>query len=250
MTGAYHRSILLTAATGSVVAALEDDFHCFHVAVHHDGRRVTAFTTTAHRYPWSTCPAAGNELDRLVGAELDTPPAFNLSSNCTHIVDLARLALSHASAGRGERRYDVRIPDRVDKRTHATLARDGVPFLAWDVVGGSIQGPAPFAGFRLRDRAFSAFIRSGLDADRAEAAGVLRRALDIALGRGRDLDPYPSAAPLAEILGPVCYSFQPETAPTSRRMVGTGWDWSRHPDLLLTGVRSNPAGGDRKEDDP
>ena len=248
MSGAYHRSILLTRAAGGVVAELEDDFHRFDVSLHHDGRRVTEITTSAHRYPWSTCPAAAGGLESLVGLELDATPALSHSVSCTHIVDLTVLAMRHASADRDTRRYDVRVPDRFGKRTRAQLLRDGAPLLEWDVVGGSIAGPAPFAGFKLRDRSFSAFIRSELDADTAEAAGVLRRALDISLGRGRDLDPYPSAEPLAEILGPVCYSFQPEIAPTAGRMVGTGWDWSAHPDLLLTGERSDPARQAHRED--
>src|SRR4051812_10658198 len=80
--GSYRRRIRMrTVDPGAVEAALEDDFHCFSVVVRHDGRVVTAIAPEPGRWPWSTCPAAGAQLDQLVGMEL--------SPRCTAVARVA-----------------------------------------------------------------------------------------------------------------------------------------------------------------
>ena len=83
----------------------------------------------------------------------------------------------------------------------------------------------------------SGFIRwavDTLDVDTLEAAIVLRRAWDIARGRGRDLDPMATAAELAPHLPPSpCFTFQPGVVNRSARMRGTARDFSDDPDALL-----------------
>jgi hypothetical protein len=248
--GAYLRRIRLTGnggrAGGDVLAELEDDFHHFELRLSHDGERVTAVDTAAVRYPWSTCPLAGERLAPLVGAPLTSRSsghAATLSprSNCTHLFDLAGLAVAHAAAGRGRRQYDVRIPEVTGQRRIAFLERDGAPLLRWEVEARQIVDPPPYAGRRLRGSGFIEWAESTLDADEAEAALVLRRALDIGMGRGMDLDPYPNAAAIAELVGAVCFTFHPDQARLGARMKGSTWDFAGHPDLLLSGVSENPA---------
>ena len=245
---AYRRRIRLTASGHEVLAELEDDFHHFEVRLGHDGERVTTIEASAIRYPWSTCPQAGARLEPMRGMPLTTRSTGHAQtvsprSNCTHMFDLAGLAVAHAAAGRIRRQYDVRIPDREGSRTTATLERDGELFLRWQVAGREIVDPPPYAGQRLRGARFIEWAEGNLDPDEAEAALVLRRALDIGMGRGMDLDPYPNAAAIAEMVGPVCFTFHPDRARLGARMKGSTWDFAGHPELLLSGVSENPDPG-------
>lgn len=224
--GAYHRRIDLHAPSPSEVAAeLEDDFHHFRVWVGHDGERVVTVGAEALRYPWSTCPQAKAELLGLVGAPLlgdataiaDLLPARR---NCTHLHDLAGLALAHAAHRRDRRRYDIVVPDRDETGcTRAVLQRDGTPLLSWDLRWHVIEGPPPWTGVSLRG-GFAAWARANLDPDTAEAATVLRRAVAISLGRVVAWQAFERASDLAETMLGACYTFSPGVIEAAVRVGG------------------------------
>jgi hypothetical protein len=237
-TGYRRRIRLVSTDDHTVVGDLEDDFHRFRITLVHDGERVVNLEGEAIRYPWSACPAAKNLLSRFHGEELFSRCSAlathdNPKSHCTHMFDLAALAIPHARSGREQRQYDAFIPEFVERRSTPTLRRDGEPLIEWHTDRGTITGPDPFTGVSMT----SGFIRwaeDSLDDDALEAAMVLRRAWDIARGRGRDLDHMATAAELAPHLPPApCFTFQPEIVDRSRRMVGTARDFSDRPDDLL-----------------
>lgn len=231
-TGVYRRRITLDApAPGQVTGELRDDFHHFRVLLGHDGTHVTAIAGEAVRFPWTTCPSAAAELRGLVGTALPTRASaiaavLPARENCTHLYDLAGLALAHAGTGRTSRTYDLAVPDRVEDRTVATLARDGEHLLTWTVLGQGIDGPPPFAGQRLRGGGFIAWADAQLDPDTAEAAVVLRRALAIAMGRAMDLDAVARAEDLGETMTGTCYTFSTRRYPVSFRVKGSVRDFT------------------------
>jgi hypothetical protein len=202
--GIFRRRFLMRAESGRVVGDMEDDFHRFRVELEHDGEHVRQIRGEAHRHPWTECPGATAALKKLVGMPLSTNPTAAAShtsprENCTHLFDVASLAVAHAAARRERRQYDIVIPDRREWRTHATLHRDNEPMLAWDVAGTRIEGPAPFEGVEMRGASFIRWTEDQLDPETAEAVLALRRACFIAMGRARDLDaprlhPRPGAA--------------------------------------------------------
>jgi hypothetical protein len=227
LTGSgYRRSIRLVAPTpGRVVADLEDDFHHFTVTLGHDGERVTAVEGGAHRYPWTTCPGAVVPLREVAGATLSLDAnaltaTVDPRRNCTHLFDLASLAVAHAARGTSARRYEISVADRDQGRTVATLDRDGEPCLRWEVQGTRVVGPAPYADVPLRG-GFLAWASANLDTEEAEAAVVLRRACDISMGRMMDLDAIERADELAEIMTGTCHTFQPGIMETSLRVKGS-----------------------------
>ena len=155
--------------------------------------------------------------------------------NCTHQFDLAGLCVSHAARGQEQRQYDVEVPAAVDETTEPRLWRDGELVLAWTLtwrdgprrlVGGPPYDEAPWRGgfFRWADETFAP--------DDAEAAIVLRRACEIGMGRGMDLEAYDSAAEVGPLMGPVCYTMQRAVAPVAFRNRGTIRAFARHPDAL------------------
>ena len=189
------------------------------------------------RFPWSTCPFAADQLEPLVGMSLSTRSTavgdvVSARDNCTHMFDLAGLAVAHAARGGDRRQYDVVVADPVDHRRQATLDRDGEPQLAWVVDHHTILEPAPFRGQALRG-GFLAWAEAALEPDTAEAAIVLRRACHIAHGRVQDLDIYDDAGPLLPVMSGACFTFQPERAPVAQRMKGTIRDFTDAPERLL-----------------
>jgi hypothetical protein len=233
---------LLVGGEGRVVADMEDDFHRFRVELEHDGRRVVRVRGDARRFPWTECRGAATPLRALEGMPLFPSSTAvgdhtNPRANCTHLFDLAGLAVAHAHGGRTRRRYDMEVPDRDRQgRTRARLARDGDPLLDWEIEGTAILGPAPFAGVAMRGAGFLTWTGRELDVELAEAAVALRRACFIAMGRARDLDDAPTAATYMDIAGGSCHSFTPGIAERATRMRGSAHDFTHRPELLLADV--------------
>lgn len=106
--------------------------------------------------------------------------------------------------------------------------------MSWDLEGMTIAGPAVYAGVPLRG-GFLKWADEHLDPDEAEAALILRRASEIALGRQTPWDELRVAADVGEFMLGVCHSFQPGRAEVALRVKGTQHDFTDDPDSLLAG---------------
>lgn len=219
---------------GLVRAALEDDFHHFRVEVAYLNGLVKKVDGFAIRNPYSACPAAGSQLMALAGMPLDSVANTvtrntDASLQCTHMLDLAGLAIAAAARAIRQRRYDIQVPQRIDGKTIARLERDGVHVLEWDIDGTLIRDPAPYAGINLRE-GMARWALSTLKEDEAEAALVLRRCVVISKGRERNLDLQPAANPTG-----ACYAQQPHRAAQALRIVGSTLDFTKRADFLCAG---------------
>ena len=210
-------------------AEVEDNPHHFRLVLGHDGRTLESIDSESPRHPWTSCPAAGEPLRRLVGMPLSARSTAvgavaDARSQCTHLFDLAGLAIAHAYAhvqgGRERRDYACRVSqDAEEGHTVAALRRDGEPFLAWQVDGEVILGPAPYTGVHLHAR-FMRWAESNLDPETAEAALVLRRACFVAPSRFFDLDVVERASDLGNMFGR-CHTFSEAFASTALRVRGS-----------------------------
>lgn len=219
---AYRRRIRLQGRDGVVDAELVDDFHHFALRLEHDGTVVREVSARAVRYPWTTCPGATERLRALVGMPLSQRCTAvgswaRAREHCTHLFDLAGLAVAHAASGRNRREYLAVVPDRVGGRTTPLLWRDDELVMRWEIEGTRIVAPDPFSGRSLRD-AFLRWADENLDVDTAEAATVLRRACHISYGRGQDLSGIAVAAELLPAMTGMCYTFTPGIAEHGRRV--------------------------------
>ncbi|HZJ26727.1 MAG TPA: hypothetical protein VFF40_06915 [Acidimicrobiia bacterium] len=253
--GAYRRRIRVEHLTDTTVrAALEDDFHHFVVEMRHDNARAIGFTASSMRWPWSTCPDAAGQLAALDGMALSprctaAAAVANPRLQCTHQFDLAGLAVAHATRPTSQRQYDIEIPPaRPDGRRVVRLWRDGALLHEWTLEPGKglvTPAPAPFTEAPWRG-GFIKWAEASLEPDEAEAAIVLRRACDIGMGRGMDLEAYRTAAELADLMTGVCYTMQPDVMSHARRSVGSIRDFADAPDALLgdvePGTDSAPSG--------
>ncbi|MGH8986615.1 MAG: DUF2889 domain-containing protein [Acidimicrobiia bacterium] len=244
--GSYRRRIRLVATEPGVVeGALDDDFHHFEVTLRHDGSRVVEAAARSRRWPWSTCPGAAEPLraleemalsDRCLAVGERTDPR----ANCTHMFDLAGLAVAHAARG-GDggspiRQYDAEVPfGATESSGHAAavrLWRDGALVLEWLLDGRSIADPPPYTDAPWQG-GFFRWADATLSVDDAEAAIVLRRACEIGMGRGMDLDAYDKASELGPMMAGICHTMQPGVMEVAVRNKGSIRDFSDDPDALL-----------------
>ena len=240
--GIFRRAIVLESSAGEVRGELADDFHHFTVRVLHDGERAVAVHGKDVRVPWTTCPGAIEPLRRMVGAPvseriLDVFKHTRPREQCTHLHDLACLALTHAARAETSRRYDVALPDRTGDETEAVLACDGADRLRWRLRGDRIARAVPsrFAGLPLATFPFLDFLLDDLrdEAALAEAAWVLQRAIFVGAGRRRRSGGRFEAKDLAAALGAACHTLAPERVGEARRVDGNVRDFSDAPEKVL-----------------
>ena len=248
-TAIYRRAVTVEVEEGYAVGELIDDFHHFRAVVHHDGARVTNVSGEALRYPWATCAGSTEPLRRLVGTPLEPSlrgPGRHTSARtqCTHLFDAAALAIARLARGAGSVAYAMAIPDRMDGRTRAEIARDGEALFAWELEAGDVVGPSLWVGSHPRvgsdyregsgprvgsDRGprrslgggFADWVESEFDAATAEAAMLLQRACIISSGRSIDLEARERADSAPPHPMGVCHTFTPGIVEGSFRMVGS-----------------------------
>jgi hypothetical protein len=237
---AYRRRIrVVSVEPGVVTSDLQDDFHHFVITLRHDGERIVSVDAESLRWPWSTCPGAAEPLRRLAGMPLE--PRFTAAGrwtdpkqNCTHQFDAACHAITHAAHGRDERVYDLEIPlrERETGASHCRLWVDCEPDLAWRIDwNGIVAAGPPFDAAPWRG-GFMRWADENMPPDAAERAIALRRACDIGLGRGMDLDAIPVADQLPASMAGICHTMQPGVVNVALRHVGSIRDFARDPDLL------------------
>lgn len=217
----FRRRVTLTRTSVTQVAAsVEDHIHHFEVQVDHDNQRVCAIQGRAVRAPWSTCPGATRELDRLIGeriggfAHLEQPML-----QCTHLLDLAVLAIRFAGQEVDRRWFEVSVVNWAGPSVDAQIQRDDGAALGWTLQAGRIVTPAPYEGRDLR-QGFAAWAHRTLAADELELALILRRAVWMSVSRGMDLDQVDT--PKESGMNPAsCYASQPVRFELGRRNHGS-----------------------------
>jgi len=236
-TGIFRRRIRLTHGADNVLAELEDDMHAMKCRVAHDGHVVTGVEADFHRYPLTTCPGAVAPLRALVGLPIDISTAElfgggRARSNCTHMLDLAWLAVRHIGRDQAERCYAIDIPDQQDGTMQAILLRDNQPCLEWRLEKGVITPPGPFEG-RNPLRGFTNWAMASIEGDLLEAALVLQKGIFVSETR-QILMP---AGPLSEAehkgLAGVCFGYGAERITTAQRRGPGRHDFTDHPERML-----------------
>ena len=237
-SGVFRRRIGVHVEDARVTVELEDGNHGFRLRLHHDADAVTADEADPIRHPFGTCAEAVRPLAQFVGARLaeGTRPLrerLDAGAHCTHLYDMAMLALAHA--GRGPRRfqYDMAVDDETDAPARAEVRRDGALVHAWLVRARHVVAPAPFAGKPMM-RGFHAWAQQVFAGEALEAAGALQRAYFVAQSRRFDYDP-PEANPGSADGMPQgsCYSYNRGVVERALRSRGTVRDFTHAPERLL-----------------
>lgn len=188
--GIYRRRIRVENQPGRVLAEMEDVTHAFRLILEHDDCSVTAIEAKSIRYPFDTCPAAIAVLEPLVGCALGTDSLsfrniLQPGQNCTHLYDLALLALAHSIRPVRLRVYDISVPDECEDGATIRLERDGVVVYEWRVKAHQVLEPAALAGKPMR-QGFYNWASEQFDGDSLESALVLSRGYFVSQSRRHD----------------------------------------------------------------
>ena len=216
----------------------------------HDGERVVSCENASHRWPWSTCPDAAVPLRQARGhaalaplhrgRPLDRPEA-ELHAPVRH-----RVPRDHA------RRRGVATRASTTSRSRAATrdrrdATCGSGSTASSRSRGRSTGTAssipqpPFDAAPWRG-GFMRWADATLPEDDAECAIALRRACDIGMGRGMDLDGVPVADQLPQTMAGICHTMQPGVGRGRVPHVGSIRDFSPRPGSAAARLTDDAAG--------
>jgi hypothetical protein len=221
--GAYRRVVDIAIAPGLARVAMEDDIHHFRLALGHDGARIGSVDVASPRTPWTTCGGAAAALERLVGQplteRLDFAGAAEKANHCTHLLDLANIALGRLNDVGFARRYAAEVEYQAGRRIVASMTWTGGGTAQWTVANGVIEDGA-WAGTALN--ALPRLI-AALPFSAQEPVLVLRRAISISGARWAALDQYGTAGELG--VEPSCHTLLPAVRDHARRNKGSAIDF-------------------------
>lgn len=238
-TGVLRRALRLRGFEGGVEAALEDMCHAMICTLHHDGEVVTSLEADFRRYTLQLCPGASEPLKQIVGMPIATTTAELFANgrarqNCTHMLDLAWLALRHASRGETEWLYEVEIPDAPSGPMRGQLRRNGEVVQDWTVERNVIVSPPSLSGQALTG-GFTRWIttESGLTDQEAEECLVLHKGFFMTGARQFLIPQGPLTESYRKSVAGVCYGYAHERIDEAIGLGGMKRDFSHHPEKLL-----------------
>lgn len=208
---------------------MEDDFHNMRVSVRVADGIVDAAVARAIRIPYETCPAAGAELSSLNGqsAHETAHSVFRQTDarlQCTHMLELAGLAIAAAVRGDDAVVYDVFVSDPIDDSRIASLSKNSVEVLRWTLNGETIVAPDIFAGRHLRT-GFARWALETLTPQISEPAMIMRRCAVISAGRSKNLEEQEKG-----VMVGTCFGQHPDRIERAYRIKGSIRDFSDAPD--------------------
>ncbi len=216
---------------------LEDSNHAFRLVLRHDGACISAFEPDFVRHPFTTCPESGNCLQALVGQRLDGTPEvramIETRVSCTHLTDMAGLALSHVREDGLVRLYDIAVDDEREGRTRARVDCDGRKVHDWVCSRHAIVEPAAHAGQPMM-RGFHAWTQAAFSGVAFEAALMLQRGYFVAQSRRYLMEPARDHPAIGDGLPDgVCYSYSAPAVQRAQRIEGSKRDLTHDADALL-----------------
>lgn len=237
--GVFRRRIsLFKPDIFQVCAELEDCNHGFRIKLQHNKQSITAITAQAIRHPFNTCPAAIDALQAFVGCSLNTHiknlrKIVKPEKNCTHLYDLATLAMAHANRDENQRLYDVTVPDEVDGLLTVTVLRDGNEIHRWQIKNKIIITPQHLANRPIM-KGFYQWATVAFADDTLEAAEVLQRGYFVSHTRRLDLK-HSVGRPATGDNMPhnSCYSYSTNIVENAFQVDDAVRDFTNTPELLL-----------------
>jgi hypothetical protein len=232
MEQSYQRRILVRRDSDAIAVDLEDNFHRFGVRLGVRSNRVSEVSGTAGRVPWTTCPGALAALDDLRGHDVRGPFVIDgvskAARHCTHLFDMATLALDHLRLDLPGRDYRLAV-EGSRERERVALAIDGHAVRAWQIANERFVSPEAWRGGLVPQ------VHTRVNANDDPAAFLeimlMRRVVRISHGRFIDQDRWHSAVELDA--APSCISFQPGIRDSARRVKGSARDFTGAEHRLL-----------------
>lgn len=236
--GTFRRRIRLENFSDHVLAELEDCNHGFRLRLYHDSQSVVALDVETLRYPLSTCSNAGTPLQALVGCPLSDNIRQLLKytepkANCTHLFDLATLAIVQAQRDESCRTYDINVPDSTNGTSDLTIRCNDKLIYHWQAINHQLSMPLELAGNPLM-KGFYRWVFKQFKGEALEAALVLQKGYFVSRARHLDLDAS-AGMPAAgdHYMIDACYTYSQEVVVNAFREANSVRDFSDCPEQLL-----------------
>ena len=237
--GIFRRRILVyKPKTYLVTAELEDTNHGFRVHLEHDGETITDIKAEMLRFPFTTCPDAPAALQAFVGCKLATNaaslrPIAKPQKNCTHLYDLATLAMAHTARDESKRVYDIAVNDEVDGVTSASISCNGTEVHHWHIAKHKLLVPETLAGMPLMS-GFYRWVTRSFSGNAFEAADMLQRGYFVAQTRRYDYkNSVGRPAKSDHISEDACHSYNANVVDKAFLVEDVIRDFTDTPELLL-----------------
>jgi hypothetical protein len=237
-SGVFRRRIRLTKTATSVVAELEDCSHAMRLTLHHHNGVISGIEGEVLRAPVNTCAEAPTRLQEFVGHALNGSndvwiKQIDPSQQCTHLHDIALMAISHAQGDDPVRQLDIAITDEANSVMNAEILLNGAAIHRWQVKNREIIAPEKLKGKPLF-KGFIPWVREELSSEEQVCALAMQRGLLVSNARRWDM-PSVYGKP-ADTFGPgknICYSYSETRIHSAWRSVDSVRDFTDTPEQLL-----------------
>lgn len=236
--GTYRRRTLLRRKPGAIEVVMEDCSHAMQLLMQHRDGAITDLQGEVVRAPVTSCRRAPDQLTELLGLPLtDNADIYRQHSpqhlHCTHLYDMALLAIEFALREGGQQQFDVEVGDEVEGAIDGKIFLDQQLIHHWVVRQGKLAEPAKFAG-QSAFKGFAHWAKSQFSGDALLCAFGLQRGLMVANARRWDMAAI--AGEPADTFGPppgACYSYTKGREKDAVRTANPVRDFSDTPEQLL-----------------
>ena len=230
-TGTYRRRIVLSRAGARLHAALLDDYHAMEMALTVRDGVISAVEAAMERYPKTTCPGAATALTALKGLPVADPSlrlkGVDRGGQCTHLVDMAALALLWLRDDGDRWVIEVALSDAdADRRQDLSITVNGQRALRWALQDEAIVTPRSHAGRRFFS-GYARWVEATFPPREGSLWMVAQMTVFVAQGRAFLVDGAHPGRPGMEVSRKgACYTFSDPAFAVAQDQVGFVRDWS------------------------
>lgn len=237
--GIFRRRIQLVKAGLSVEVVLEDCSHAMSLNMHHNDTHIVSMAGIVKRGPVTSCQSAPEKLQDFIGLSLHNDlnhyrrlaPA---NSHCTHLHDMALLAIEHSQQKQTTHQFDIAVADEQEGLIKCEIQLDGEIVHRWSIRNAHIETPTKYRGQAVF-KGFIAWANQHFEESALRCAFALQRGILVAGARRWDMASV--AGEPADTFGPglgVCYSYSQDRQKNSLRSHNPTRDFTHTPEQLLT----------------
>ena len=245
-SGTFRRRIVLTREGTRLSATLLDDFHTMDLALTVVEGVVVDVAGNMERFPKTTCPGAVAALQaalrgKTVGGESALIHGVDRGGQCTHLIDLAMLALSWSGQDGAMQLIEVALTDRDGEgRQDLLITVDGAPALSLELQDETIKSPAAHSGRKLFG-GFARWVDETFPPEQARLWLIAQISLFVAGGRAHIVDgPKPRRSGAEPTRRGACFSYTDPAFAVAIDNVGYVCD-------MTAGLPAHPGLGARPE---
>lgn len=237
-SGVFRRRVQVCSAVSKVTVELEDCNHGFRVCLYHKAGKVTQIAADTIRYPHNTCPEAVKQLRQFIGLPINTESGslrmrLEPALHCTHLYDMAMLALAYAVCPGTTRVYDIAVTDEVEGQCWLSIHSDDRMVYQWCIEGNTVTSPECYKGQPMM-RGFYDWASQRFSGSALEAAILMQRGFFVSHTRRYDFkNAYGGAAVKDGLPHGSCYSYNHGVVERAYRIEGSVRDFTHSAELLL-----------------